>query len=186
MQVALPLSKYTVTCAGTPVRWGFSRRRKVLCFFVARTVGFCTCRECLEVIALWPDSGMSCLSPWRLRALLPSLPETRLQQAIQVENARRLGSFQPTGTVYAATVPTNYIEPTGNRPPTAGPSGYTGWALEPATWISNHGCVGITVMDMHGVHSSCLKKHQLSLNAGTHTRTAWIHATRSGYLRDPP
>lgn len=39
------------------------------------------------------------------------LPESRLQQAIQVMNARHLASFQSTGTVYAATVPTNYIEP---------------------------------------------------------------------------
>ena len=61
------------------------------------------------------------------------LPESRLQQAIRVENARRLSSFRPTGTVYAATVPTNYIVPTGNQPPTAGPSGHTGWSLEPAT-----------------------------------------------------
>jgi len=63
----------------------------------------------------------------------PPFPETCLQQAIQVENARRLGSFHPTGTVYAATVPTNYIVPTGDETPTPGPSGYTGWALEPAT-----------------------------------------------------
>ena len=62
----------------------------------------------------------------------PPLPETRLQQAVQVEHARRLGSFQPTGTVYAATVPTNYIVPAGTQAPTAGPPGYTGYALEPA------------------------------------------------------
>ena len=61
----------------------------------------------------------------------PWLPETRLQQAILVEAGRRAAQFLPTNTVYAAPVPSNYIEPP--LPPTAGSSTYTGYTLQPST-----------------------------------------------------
>ena len=75
----------------------------------------------------------------------PQLPETRLQQAIQVESARRATALYPTSTIYAAPVPSNYIEPQQ-----AGSSAYTGHVLEPATdvfldfkpWLRQNHCGG--------------------------------------------
>lgn len=61
----------------------------------------------------------------------PLVPETRMQQAVQVEVARRAAAFYPTSTAYAVPVPSNYIEP--QQAPPAGPSAYTGYTLQSAT-----------------------------------------------------
>ena len=85
----------------------------------------------------------------------PHLPETSLQQAIELENARHLGFFYPTDTVYAATVPANYVDPVIARRPELQATGIGLSSLRQMfSWILNHGCVKIAVVDVRGVTSS--------------------------------
>jgi len=84
----------------------------------------------------------------------PHLPETSLQQAIELENARH-SSFYPTDTVYAATVPANYVDPVIARRPEFQATGVGLSSLRQMfSWISNHGCVKIAMVDVRGGTSS--------------------------------